>query len=178
MNQTAQQNYSRITLYVIKGILSGSLNYAVKQNMIRYSPMVNVTLPSPCNEQFNPRTAPHAYIPQDRIQQIFTRFPEGTSTHISIMLGYRGGLRIGEVFAGMWKDVNFEENTYTIIRQVQWNEQAKAWYFSAPKYDSRRTIELDEDTMELLKREKKRQERAEPIMGSITHVCMSMTNIS
>ena len=30
MNQKAQQNYSRITLSVIKGILSGSLNYAVK----------------------------------------------------------------------------------------------------------------------------------------------------
>lgn len=165
MNQKAQQNYSRITLSVIKGILSGSLNYAVKQNMIRYSPMVNVTLPSPRNEQFNPRTAPHVYIPPDRIQQIFTRFPEGTSTHIPMMLGYRGGLRIGEAFAGMWEDVNFEENTYTISRQVQWNEQAKAWYFSAPKYDSRRTIELDADTMELLKREKERQERARAYYG-------------
>ena len=73
INQKAQQNYSRITLSVIKGILSGSLNYAVKQNMIRYSPMVNVTLPSPRNEQFNPRTAPHVYIPLDRIQQIYSQ---------------------------------------------------------------------------------------------------------
>ena len=65
----------------------------------------------------------------------------------------------------MWEDVNFEENTYTISRQVQWNEQAKVWYFSAPKYDSRRTIELDADTMELLKREKERQERARAYYG-------------
>ena len=161
INQKAKQNYSRVTLSVIKGILTGSLGYAVKQEMIRYSPMANVTLPSPRNEQFKPRTAPHVFIPPERIEEIFTRFPEGASTHIPMMLGYKGGLRIGEAFAGTWDDVNIDEGTYTVSRQVQWNEQDKVWYFSAPKYDSYRTIDLDEEAINLLKREKARQMRAE-----------------
>lgn len=165
INRKAKQNYSRNTLSVIKGILTGSLNYAVKQNMIRHSPMINVTLPSPRNEEIKPRMAPHVYIPQDRIQEIFARFPEGSSTHIPMMLGYKGGLRIGEAFAGTWEDVDFEKCTYTVNRQVQWNEQEKVWYFSAPKYDSFRTVDLDEDTIELLKRAKLRQERARDYYG-------------
>lgn len=100
INQKAKQYYSRITLSIIKGILTGSLGYAVKREMIRTSPMINVTLPSSRNEQCKPRTAPHVFIPPDRIDEIFTRFPEGTSTHIPSMLGYKGGLRIGEAFAG------------------------------------------------------------------------------
>ncbi len=154
--QKAKQNYSRITLSVIKGILTGSLGYAVKQEMIRYSPMTNVTLPSPRNEQFKPRTAPHVFISPVRIEEIFARYPEGSSTHVPMMLGYKGGLRIGEAFAGTWDDVNFEGSTYAVSRQVQWNEQDKVWYFSAPKYDSYRTIDLDEETMDLLKREKEK----------------------
>lgn len=160
INRKAGQNYSRNTLSVIKGILTGSLKYAVKQNMIRYSPMVNVALPSPRNEQFKPRTAPHVFIPPQKIKEILARFPEGTSTHIPMMLGYKCGLRIGEAFAGTWDDVNFDKHTYTVNRQIQWNEWEKVWYFSAPKYDSYRTIDLDDETADLLKREKIRQERA------------------
>ena len=160
INGKAKQNYSRNTLAVIKGILTGSLNFAVNQNMIRYNPMNNVSLPSPRNEQLQPRTDPHVYIPPHRITEIFARFPEGSSTHIPMMLGYKGGLRIGEAFAGTWDDVDFKKNTFRVDRQVQWDEQNKVWYFSAPKYNSYRTIDLDLETVELLKREKERQSRA------------------
>ena len=81
INNMAKQNFSRNTLSVVKGILSKSFKYAVLQEMIRYSPMGNVSLPSPRNEKLKPRTAPHVYIPPDKITAIFERFPEGTSTH-------------------------------------------------------------------------------------------------
>ena len=46
INRKATQRYSRNTLDTLKSILSGCLKYAVKQEMICYSPMANVTLPS------------------------------------------------------------------------------------------------------------------------------------
>ncbi len=49
------------------------------------------------------------YIPPNRITEIFTRFPEETSTHIPMILGYRGGLRSGEAFAGTGDDVNKDQ---------------------------------------------------------------------
>jgi len=160
INKKAKERYSRTTLTVFKGILSGSLNYAVKQEMIRYSPMTNVSLPSPRNEKIKPRTAPHVYIPSDRIEGIFERFSEGASTHIPMMLGYKGGLRLGEAFGCDWEDVDFEACTIKINRQVQWSESQKVWYFSAPKYNSYRTIDLDDACMDLLRREKGRQAKA------------------
>lgn len=60
INGKAKQNYSRNTLAVIKRILTGSLHYAVKQNMIRYNPIDNVSLSSSRNEQFViPRSMQH-----------------------------------------------------------------------------------------------------------------------
>ena len=160
INKKAKQNYSRNTLSVIKGILTGSLRYAVQQEMIRHSPMTNVTLPSPRNELLKSRTSPHVYIPPHRIREIFERFPEGSSPHIAMMLGYKGGLRLGEAFGVIWDDVDFEENTISVNRQVQWDETKKLWYLSKPKYNGYRTIDLDEEFMELLKREQSRQLKA------------------
>jgi len=160
INNMAKENYSRNTLSVIKGILTGSLSFAVKQEMIRHSPMINVTLPSPRSEALKPRRSPHVYIPPIWIVKIFERFPERSSPHIAMMLGYKAGLRLGEAFGVTWDDVDFEANTISVNRQVQWDETNKLWYFSKPKYNSYRTIDLDQECMELLKRESDRQIKA------------------
>ena len=165
INKKAKKNYSRNTLSVIKGILTGSLRYAVQKDMIRHSPMTNVTLPSPRNEKLKPRTAPHVYIPPNRITEIFERFPEGTSPHLAMMLGYKAGLRLGEAFGATWDDIDFIENTLSVNKQVQWDEKNKVWYFSKPKYNSFRTIDLDEECIKLLKRENDRQVKAKDYYG-------------
>ena len=76
----------------------------------------------------------------------------------------------------MWSDIDFIKCTLTINRQVQWQGGSKEhgkgyWYFSEPKYNSFRTISLDNSLMELLKREKQRQERAaEYYADNYTHL--------
>ena len=161
INNKAKQRYSRNTLDTLKGILSGSLRYAVKHEMIRYSPMTNVTLPSPRNEKLKLRTSPHVYIPPYWIKKIFERFPEGTTVHIPMMIAYKGGLRLGEAFACSWDDIDFKNNTLRVARQVQWDDPNKTWYISLPKYDSIRTIDMDQEFMDLLHREKVRQKKSE-----------------
>jgi len=74
-------------------------------------------------------------------------------------LGYKGGLRLGEAFGLSWDDISFKNGMIRVERQVQWDETKKLWYFSAPKYNSYRTIDLDQDCMDLLRRERERQER-------------------
>lgn len=165
INNKAKAGYSRNTLSVIKGILSKSLHYAVQKNYIRYSPMVDVYLPNPRSELYKPRQSPHVYIPEDKIKMIFDRFPETTSAHIPMMLGYKGGLRLGEAFALTWSDIDFDKNTLSINRQIQWNEKDKCWYFSNPKYDSYRTIDIDKSFMELLSRALFSQKRAMEYYG-------------
>lgn len=163
------EGYSRNTLSVIKGILSKSLNYAVEPlKYIESSPMMYVKLPAKrATAKVPTRSAPHIYIEKERMIDIFERFPESTSAHIPLMLGYKCGLRLGEAFAIMWSDIDFDSKTLAINRQVQWHEKDKSdssstgyWYFTNPKYDSFRVIGLDDELIDLLKRTKAKQEKA------------------
>lgn len=167
INKIFNEGYSRNTLTVIKGILSNSLSYAVEPlHYLQSSPMTYVKLPSTRAKPAIPfRSEPHIYIDKGMIEKIFERFPEGSSAHIPLMLGYKCGLRLGEAFGLVWSDIDFEKGTLAVNRQVQWQSGSKEhgngyWYFSEPKYNSFRTISLDNALIDLLKREKQRQDRA------------------
>ena len=100
INKIFNEGYSRNTLTVIKGILSNSLSYAVEPlHYLQSSPMTYVKLPSTRAKPAIPfRSEPHIYIDKGMIEKIFERFPEGSSAHIPLMLGYKCGLRLGEAF--------------------------------------------------------------------------------
>lgn len=159
LNKIHQEGYSRNTLVVIKGILSNSFNYAVQPlGYLKSSPVVYVKLPK--KENTNTRKAPHVYIEQDKIQEIFQRFPQGTSAYIPLLLGYKCGMRIGEAFAVTWDNVDFNNKTITIDKQLQWNEDTKMWYITPPKYNSIRTIDIDSELLQLLQKTKEHQDKA------------------
>ena len=167
INYMFNQGYSRNSLTIIKGILSSSLSYAVEPlHYLQSSPMLYVKLPSTRAKPAIPsRSEPHIYIDKGMIEKIFERFPEGSSAHIPLMLGYKCGLRLGEAFGLVWSDIDFEKGTLAVNRQVQWQSGSREhgkgyWYFSEPKYNSIRTISLDNALIDLLKREKQRQDRA------------------
>ena len=166
------------TLDVIRGILSKCFDYAVDRKYISVSPAIKLKLPKNQMPQVATRADPHVYIPKDKMQGIFARFPEGTVNHIPLMIGYKCGLRIGETFALQWNDIDLANKTLTVNHQVQWHQDTGRtasekknangtadsgkgyWYFTAPKYNSVRTIELDDELVALLLREKERQEKA------------------
>ena len=94
-----------------------------------------------------------------------------------MMIGYRCGLRIGEVYALTWDDIDLENKKLTVSKQIQWKQFPRSkeekqrtngskyaesgfWYFSAPKCDSNRTIDMDSVLTDLLWRERGRQVRA------------------
>lgn len=160
------EGYSRNTLSVIKGILSNCLSYVVEpMKYLENNPMAYVKLPSKRVEpKIESRVSPHVYIPKEKIAEIFERFPEGSSTHIPLMFGYKCGLRLGEAFAVAWEDIDLEKRKLSVNRQVQWREKdgdtPGYWFFTRPKYDSVRVIDLDEGLVALLSRAKEKQERA------------------
>ena len=82
-----------------------------------------------------------------------------------MLFGYRCGLRHGEAYAVQWKDIDFEAKELHIQRQIQYRESEtdengnSILYFSTPKYNSFRTVQLDDETIALLKRTKEQQEK-------------------
>lgn len=169
------KGYSRNTLAVVKGIITGCLSYAVQPlGFLQNSPAVYIKLPSKRAETgVSSRSCPHTYIPPEQMEKILKRFPEGSSSYIPLVIGYKCGLRIGEAFALTWDCIDLSENKLTINKQIQWhdrdrvNDQKGYWYFSSPKYDSFRTIELSSDVAEILNREKLRQKQAAALYSDL-----------
>ena len=176
------EGYSKNTLSTLRGILSKSMTYAVESGLIATSPASNLKIPR-CEMTTVPtRSDPHSYLPADTMRRIFERFPEGSPTHIPMMIGYHCGLRIGEVFALTWDDIDLRNRKLTVSRQIQWKQIPRSkeekqrtngskyaasgfWYYSAPKCGSNRTIDMDSQLTELLIRERERQERASAYFG-------------
>ncbi|MBQ6894735.1 MAG: site-specific integrase [Clostridia bacterium] len=167
INEKFNQGYSRNTMKSIKGILSKAFQMAVEPfRFIGTNPMLYIKIPGPrAKPEVPTRTAPHVFIPKIWIDRIFERFPKGTSTYFPMSFAYKGGTRPGESFAFEWEDVNFELNQITVNRQVQWDDVEHLWYFTDPKYDSFRTIDLDQTFMDELKEEYENQQRARLAYG-------------
>lgn len=167
INNMFNLGYSRNTLLAIKGIINTAFEYAVEPlNFISSNPALSLKLPLKNAQPDTPTRKEERYIiSQDDMQRILGRFPEGSTAYIPLLFGYRCGMRIGEAFAITWDCVDFEKKTITINKQFQWQEKDKNdklsesyWYVSAPKYNSVRTIDIDDNTLQVLAREKKRQE--------------------
>ena len=174
--------YSRNTILTIKGILTKCFSFAVDRRLLFSSPALGLKVPKGEMTAIPTRSNPRTYLSISDIEKIFTRFPEGTSSYIPLMVGYHCGMRLSETFALTWEHIDFEHRTIRIERQIQWHQNDRSkeekekhngksqpgagyWYFSSPKYNSVRTIDMDEALAVTLEREYARQLRAEEYFG-------------
>ena len=157
INEKFNEGFSRNTLLVLKGILSGSLNYAVEPlGYIKNTPMTSVKLPLKRAIPNTPTRKKDKYVvSEEQFKNIIERFPYGHSCYLPFQLAYRCGLRLGETFAITWDDVDFDKKTLNINKQVQWEN--KHWYFTGTKYNSDRIIYLDDKIIDILKKYKVQQ---------------------
>ena len=152
------EGFSRNTLSIMKSILNNSLSYAVfPLKYLNANPASNLKMPSKNAIPKNPtRTKIRYVIPKDKLDLILNRFPEGTTAHIPICLGYYCGLRHGEAFAiDIDNDIDLEKSILHLRHQLQFIDGF--WTLINPKYNSIRDIDLNEKMLDLLKREKERQ---------------------
>lgn len=165
LNELFKEGLSHNTLTCLKGLIRGSLDYAViTLKIIRFNPASSVKLPKkdaePIIKPKKRKTKERNAVPKDIVIKILERFPEGTSAHIPLQLAYRAGLRLGEAFALKWDDVDFHNKTISVTNQVQMDENVKLWRIRPPKYKSYRTISIDDTLLMLLHKEKVKQEKA------------------
>ena len=90
------KGFSINTISSIKGILTKSFGYAVDKHYIISNPTIKLIIPKKMQPKEKTRVKKHVYIPQDMIEKIFKRFPEGTPSYIPMMIAYHTGLRLGD----------------------------------------------------------------------------------
>lgn len=152
INEQFNEGFSRNTLSVLKGILSGALNYAVEPlQYIKLNPMSSVRLPlQRAVPNKSTRKKIRSIVSKEQFNKIIERFPYGHTCYLPLQLGFRCGLRLGEAFAITEEDVNLENKTLRINKQVQWKDNH--WYFTDTKFKSDRTIYLDNFMYNILKK--------------------------
>lgn len=87
------EGYSINTVNSVKGLLTKSFTYALDRHYIVSTPAINLIVPTKKQPKKTTRSKKHVYIPQEVMQKIFERFPEGSSAYIPIMIGYHTGFR-------------------------------------------------------------------------------------
>ena len=159
--------------------LSGALNYAIEPlKYIQYNPCDKVKYP-----KYEKKKGETRYIitPQD-FKKIIDRFPFPNQFYIPLMIGYYTGLRISEVFALTWDDIDMKERTINVnkitvkrnygvdvrkvLEQKGKKEEKSAWYFGSTKtYSSNRIVKFGETLYQALKQVKIQQNKNRLLYG-------------
>ena len=161
INDLIKRGYALNRVTAVKGMLTGSLDFAIRMQLIAINPAKAIRLPNNRKlESSHPECMPVPRMPitPEQWNVIISRFPEGVPAHFPLIAGYRLGNRLGEAFGYSWDDVNWSRQKIKVNRQIlektRTEENGCRWYISNPKYDSFRELEVDTNTFELLKRMK------------------------
>lgn len=164
-NELKFRGFSRRHVVNILSLLSSALDYAIEPlQYIKHNPMKLVKLPKI-------ERAPKQRIVLDQADwvRIISRFPFGNKYHIPLIIGYHTGLRISEVFALTWDDIDFDNKQIIVNKQIvkfkQGSDKAK-WCFSPPKTKSSiRVVKVGDSLLDILKAEKTRQAKNRLLYG-------------
>lgn len=165
-NDLKKKGYSKRHTTNIISTLSTALNYAIEPlQFIKTNPCQFVTLP-----RFEKKEKQRNVIEQDNFEIIISRFPEGNKWHLPLMIGYHTGLRISEVFALTWNDIDFNNGTINVTKQTIRYKPDKdvktKWCFGETKTPSAiRSFKIGFTLLELLKRENIRQKANRALYG-------------
>lgn len=121
--------------------LQGAMNYAMLPlKYIQTNPCIPVRIGKlPIDTRAKAHT--EYVLSKEEYQEILERFPASSYFHISLVLPYNVGTRIGETFAvDLLSDVDFKTHELSINKQIQ--KENGVWYMRPPKYDSYRTIKI------------------------------------
>lgn len=168
------------TVKCIMGVLSGSLKYAVvPAKLLQSSPAEYIKYPKVSSERAEVN---RTVISVEDFNKMLERFEFGNPFRYALLIGFYTGLRIGEVYALTWDDIDFEEKTLdvsklvykrnygvdirTVMKQKGKKEEKSAWYFGDTKTKaSVRKIKIGDTLIRELREYKKFQIEQQLIYG-------------
>lgn len=169
-NDLKMNGLSKAHLDGILSVFSAALDYAVEPlHYLPANPMRYVKHPK---VEKKPRE--RIILTLDDWQRIIDRFPAGSRYHVPLMIGFYTGLRISETFALTWDDIDLENKTLTVNKQIvkrnfgadvrkaaeksETKEMRSSWYFTTTKTPSSvRTVKFGDALCRALKQERAAQ---------------------
>ena len=163
-----EKAYSKNFLNNIRKVLKCSFNYAVDNEYVKVNSAANLKLPK-YDEQ--PKDVAHIFTTEE-INTILDRFKNNHCVYYAFLTAYCTGLRIAEVFALTWDDIDLNNKKITVNKNILKKNQVggtkqrhisgnstTVWYFGTCKTQtSYRTIPIGETLLKALKEYKEEQE--------------------
>jgi integrase len=140
----------------IRGVISSALDDAVTDKYITTNPVTESHMPSFENDI-------EREVPQYNADEIRTllKYAKEHESHIYVflLLALFTGLRKGELLALTWNDINFKNNMLTVNKSRTGARKAVTALVTTPKTkSSNRTIPLNDNIIDALKVERKKQQ--------------------
>ena len=160
----AEKGLSRSSLSLSRTVLSFALKYAVyPAEIIPVNPCTGISIPRSAPKKILERSI----ITPEQFDALMKKYPPGHKYHITLLLSYHTGARIGEVLGLTWDDVDIQNGTIYIFRQLSSAGRRCRMYFSAPKNKtSTRKIYVDPVLIAALRQWKGLQAKNELRLGN------------
>ena len=164
-----EKAYSKNFLNNIRKVLKCSFNYAVDNEYVKVNSAANLKLPK---YDEPPKDVAHIFTTEE-INTILDRFKNNHCVYYAFLTAYCTGLRIAEVFALTWDDIDFNNKTISVNKNILKKNQAggtksrhlsgnstTVWYFGTCKTQtSYRTVPIGDTLLNALKEYKEEQEK-------------------
>lgn len=164
------------TLKNITIMFASALAYAVEPaKFIESSPMTYVKFPKNTSKK---KETNRTIITIEDFDRMCERL-KSTPYYYALMIGFYTGMRIGEVYGLTWDDIDFEEGTITVNKQIikrnfevdtktriHGKQERSSWYFETTKTpSSNRTIKIGETLLNTLREYQQKQIENEEVYG-------------
>ncbi len=153
VNGLSQQGLSPKTVKNIHGVIHRALEQAVRVGYLRTNPATVCNLPKIVKPKITPFTDEQI---TDLISELRATNHKFATLYIVTLFT---GMRQGEVLGLSWDDVDFYRGTILVRRQLRkLKGRGNGYEFAQPKDGDSRIIKPAASVMELLRRQRKRQE--------------------
>ena len=165
-NALAEQGKTTNTIKTLNKTLKTCLNDAIKQGYIVRNYCSLVTMPKSENEDDSDKDHDITFFTPEE-QQIFISSLEKNKNRMLFILALGSGLRLGELMALKWDDIDMAKNTLSVTRAISriskvGKDGSRTWSVleHAPKTKSSiRTIPLPTNIIKELKKHKAEQDK-------------------
>lgn len=136
VNQKYTSGLKKKTLVGIMSVLIGSLKYAVlPAQLIQSSPAEYIRYPKIEDKRADTN---RTIITVEDFDRMLERFEVGNPFRYALLIGFYTGLRIGEVYALTWDDIDLKAGTIDVNKLVYKRSDQRmtdktAWYFGTTK---------------------------------------------
>jgi integrase len=137
------------TIKSVKASLSAAFNDAVRLGDLTRNPMKNVKMP-------DTQARPTKPLPRNDWEKIYLEAMKDPYTHARVEVAGMLGLRPGEALGLKWSDVNVQECSLRVARQVQ-RIKGKGLVVKAVKQKKERTLPISATTIQILLTHKRYQ---------------------